>query len=154
MTQHRERILAAIADAATIAGDESVDRESTRLYTDLESDLAGLLRDGDRPRLAFHSVVPVDGRRHTALTVLLEDRIVIAWRSGLLRRRFASLTVPYSTVAGISSRCVAPNPSLGGNPIVTLDTGRSLVIAIPPKGSPLGLAVRNAVINAMGAHRR
>lgn len=153
MTQHRERFIAAITDAATIADDESFGQESTKLYTQIESDLATLLREDDEPSLAFQSVVPVDRRHHTALTVLLQDRLVIGWRSGLFRKKFGSLTVPYATISGISSRCVAPDPALGGNPMVTIEADRSLVIAIPPKGSPLALAVRNVVINAVGAHR-
>lgn len=153
MTDHRERFIDAIANAATVAGDEDFGQESTKLYSDIESDLAGLLHTDDQPSLAFLSVVPIDARNHLALTVLLQDRLVIGWRSGLFRKKFGSLTVPYSTMKGISSRCVAPDRSLGGNPAVTIEAERAIVIAIPPKGSPLALAVRNAVINAMGAHR-
>lgn len=153
MTHHRERFVDAITHAASIAGDEDIGQEGAKLFRDLESDLAGLLEEDDEPSLACLSFLRGDKRNHTALTVLLRDRLVIGWRSGLFRKRFESLTVPYSTITGISSRSVAPDPSLGGNPIVRIEADRPIVIAIPPKGSPLAVAVRNSVINAMGAHR-
>lgn len=153
MTDRRERFIDAISEAATIAGDEDFGRQSAKLYTDLEHDLAGVLQTDDEPSLAFLSVVPFDARNRMALTALLQDRLVIGWRSGVFRKQFGSLTLPYSTIKGISSRCVAPDPSLGGNPAVMIETDRPIVIAIPPKDSPLALAVRNSVVNSLGAHR-
>lgn len=153
MTHHREKFIDAIDAAASIAGDETFGRESSRLFRDLEDDLTSLLVANDEPSLAFRSLVPVDTRNQTAITALLGDRLVVGWRSGRFRKRFGSLVLPYSAMRGITSRDVARDPSLGGHPTITIETDRPVVIAIPAKKSPLLEAVRDAIVDEMGYQR-
>lgn len=93
-----------------------------------------------------------DGARNRmALTALLQDRLVLGWQHGLFRKKFGSLTVPYSTIGSVTAHAATQDPTLGGNPAVSIEADRSIVIAVPPKGSPLAEAVRRAIAEATSA---
>lgn len=150
MTARRDQFIEAISHATMIAGDEEVGEDSAQLYSGIEGELAQLLRPDEQPSLAFLSFVPIGARNQMALTALFQERLIVGWSHGFLRKKFGSLTVPYSTITGVTSTDVSPDPSLGGNPAVTIESDRPLVIAIPPQRSPLAAAVRDSLVEAAG----
>lgn len=150
MTDHREHFIDAISNAATITGDLDTAQESAKLYGDIQDDLDMLLDPDERPSLAFLSVVPVGHRNHFAISTLLEDRLIVGWASGILRKKFGSLVVPYSTITAVDAQAASSDPTLGRNPVITIKGEQTTTLAIPPQGSPLAAAVRDAIVDKAG----
>lgn len=152
MPDHRDQFIDAISAAASIADDADFGLESAKVYRDMADELDNLLPPGGQPSLAFLSFVPQGARNQVALTALLQDRLIVSWQQGLFRKKFGSLTVPFATITAVSTQAVAQDRSLGGNPTLSIEGQHPIVMAIPPKGSPLAESVRDAIVEATGAH--
>lgn len=150
MTDHREHFIDAITNAAAITDDQEFAQDSAKIYGDVQDELDVLLDPEDRPTLAFLAFVPVGHRNRQALTALLQDRLVVVWGSGIFRRKFGSLVVPYSTITAVDAQAASSDPTLGGNPAVTIKGEQTTTLAIPPRGSVLAAAVRDAIVAQAG----
>ena len=93
-----EVVAAGLAVVAELAGDPSLVAGGARIHEALEEALRPEIRAGDRARIALPCVRMAD--KLPALLVVLQDRAIVAWRSGIYRKKDHVETVPLSASWG------------------------------------------------------
>lgn len=64
-------------------------------------DLLGHLHESDRPGMAFSGEVLVGGNWRNGVALTLQDRLVLAWTSGVPRIKTDSLVVPHDSISAV-----------------------------------------------------
>jgi hypothetical protein len=91
-------VAAGLAVVAELAGDPSLATGGAGLYGTLKEALAPEIRPGDRATIALPCVRMAD--RLPALLVVLQDRAILAWKSGTYRKTLHAEAVPLSASWG------------------------------------------------------
>ena len=89
---------AGLAVVVDLAGDASLAAGGARIYRGVEAALRPEIHEGDRATVALPCVRMED--KLPALLLLLQDRAILAWRSGLYRKVLHVETRPLSASSG------------------------------------------------------
>lgn len=98
-----EVVAAGLSVVAELAGDPSLATGGAGIYRAVARAVAAEIRPGDRATIAV-PCVRMEGKL-PALLVVLQDRAVLAWKSGVYRKALHAETVPLSASWGAT---VAP----------------------------------------------
>ncbi len=101
-------------------------------YRKMAVHFRSLMRPGDTCLLAFAGEVESEGSLRPCFVAILQDRVVLAWRVGMLGPRYRSDCVLY---AGIGAITVDDSPARPTGHIVITARGRVQVRVTPPAGS-------------------
>jgi hypothetical protein len=93
-----EVVAAGLAVVAGLAGDPSLAAGGAGIYRSVQGALVPEIRAGDRATIALPCVRMAD--KLPALLVVLQDRAILAWKSGVYRKTLHAETVPLSASWG------------------------------------------------------
>ena len=93
-----EVVAAGLSVVAELARDPSLATGGTGIYRAVEGALRPEIRAGDRATIAVPCVRMAD--KLPALLVVLQDRAILAWKSGVYRKTLHAETVPLSASWG------------------------------------------------------
>jgi hypothetical protein len=95
-----DKISEGLTDFAIATNDPGSARPAGVIYRKVAGALDPLVRPDDVCKLAFTSMIIRPGLRVECLAVVLGDRLVVAWKAGMLRGATAE-TIPFSSITGI-----------------------------------------------------
>lgn len=94
----RAVVVAGLAIAVEVSGDPSLATGGARIYDAVRTLIAPELGPDDRATIAVPCVRMAD--RLGALLLVLQDRAILAWTSGVYRKKFRFETMPLSSSWG------------------------------------------------------
>jgi hypothetical protein len=101
-------------------------------YRKMAVHFRSLMRPGDTCLLAFAGEVESERSLRPCFVAILQDRVVLAWRVGMLGPRYRSDSVLYAAIGAIT---VDDSPARPTGHIVITAHGRVQVRVTPPAGS-------------------
>ena len=101
-------------------------------YRKMAVHFRSLMRPGDTCLLAFAGEVERDGSLRRCFVAILQDRLVLAWRVGMLGPRYRSDCVRYATIVAIT---IDDSPARPTGYVVITARGQLQTRVIPPAGS-------------------
>ncbi len=101
-------------------------------YRKMAVHFRSLMRPGDTCLLAFAGEVEREGSLRPCFVAILSDRLVLAWRVGMLGPRYRADTLAYGA---ISSVAVDDSPSRPTGHVVITIRGKAQTRVTPPAGS-------------------
>jgi hypothetical protein len=108
------------------------------------------IRPGDTCLFAFPSMVVLPEIRVECFVVVLADRVIAAWRKGLMFKKTVSRIIPKHTIQQVSWAMInRPGVTRGRTPVltITVNNDRPIEFAMP-KDKP---AVADSIVAAMRA---
>ena len=131
---------------ATAGGDrELVDLGAMTLRQVSEGFVENVKSD-DICTFAFPGIVILPGIRTDCFAAVLNDRVIVAWRKGVIKKTTVGRVIPKRTIKQVSW-AVSKNPGTRGATVLTIVADETIDIVLP-KGKP---AVANAIVAAMQA---
>jgi hypothetical protein len=101
-------------------------------YRKMAVHFRSLMKPGDMCLLAFAGEVEREGSPRPCFVALLQDRVVLAWRVGMIGPRYRSDCVSYAAIGAIT---VDDSPGRPTGNIVITARGRLQTRVTPPAGS-------------------
>ncbi len=131
---------------ANAIGDKSMLQGGAVVYRDVKDVFIENIRAGDTCMFAFPSMVVLPDIRVECFVAVLNDRVIVAWRKGFIKKTTVSRVIPKSTIKQ-ASWAVSKRPGSRGAALLTITAGETIDIALPI-GKP---AVADAVVAAVQA---
>lgn len=90
-----------LAVFALSTDDDSVTESGAAAYRRVYRTVRQHMRPGDTCRLALPSMIVTPDWRDACFVIVLQDRVLVAYERGLLRRKAESLVIPTATVTDV-----------------------------------------------------
>lgn len=88
--------------AAFFAGSTAFEERLVRLTKGYRDEIRAALHDDDVPLFVLPVQLRHEGKKPPAMALLLQDRAVLLWSTGLVRMKEHTAEIPYSDVTSIS----------------------------------------------------
>jgi hypothetical protein len=129
------------------------DRGSLQLgavaYKSVASEVESLIRAEDVCKLAFPSMIVRPDIRIECLVVVLQDRLIIAWKAGLIRKTVHSMVIPFTGITGIR-REKGTSAATRRATLLVISGEQSATIALPTDKMDAAMAVIRTAIGPVG----
>jgi hypothetical protein len=133
---------------ANATGDKSMVELATMALRDVRDVFVENIKADDTCTFAFPSMVVLPDIRVECFVAILNDRVIVAWRKGLFRKKTVSRVIPKHTIKQASWAVVnRPGVTRGGAALLTIIADETIDIALP-QDKP---AVANAILLAVQA---
>ena len=136
-----------VVDALAIAVRELQDRDLASLWQSSIRPVADIYRDSVKPGdvgvLALPTMVVVEGRRFECGLLVLQDRLVFAWQSGMIRRVTQSAVVPRTDITEV--RAAAGAGVLRSAMVLTVTAGKAWEFVLPTQDAALANRVAEII---------
>ena len=129
-----DEIERSIVRAVMFSGSEEFLKGTSDVYTENVSTLRKILPTDIDPTLSFFVVYQDEAGKHDALSCVLNDQIVVVWRSGLFRRG-GYRVIPFTSITSVDYQQFS---EYSDNPSIVLQSGSDkMVFSIPRESAPL-----------------
>jgi hypothetical protein len=133
---------------ANATGDRSMMQLATMALRDVRDVFVENIKADGICTFAFPSMVVLPDIRVECFVAILNDRVIVAWRKGLFRKKTVSRVILKHTIKQASWAVVnRPGVTRGGTALLTIIADETIDIALP-KDKP---AVANAILLAIQA---
>jgi hypothetical protein len=131
---------------ANATGERMMVQAGAMIYRDVQDVFAENIKADNTCAFAFPSMIVLPDIRTDCFVAVLNDRVIVAWRKGFLRKTTVSRVIPKSTIRQ-AAWAVSNRPDSRGAALLTITADETIDIALP-KGKP---AVANAILAAVQA---
>jgi hypothetical protein len=138
-------IVDGITAYAAAINDQSVAEGGVLAYRLLAREIRQVMRPGDTCRLALSSTIVTPDVRVGCFVIVLQDRILIAFRRGMFRKTSETVVIPISSITGVRSESGTSIATLGTQ-LLTIFGEPSVTIALPVRTH---VAAANAIRRAI-----
>ena len=121
-----------LAAFAVSTNDDSVTESAAAIYQRVCRKVREVMRPGDACRLALPAVIVRPDRRSGCFVIMLQDRVLIAYERGMLRRTTAALVIPIATITDVRQHNGSTAGARGGF-LLTISGQPTATIALPPR---------------------
>jgi hypothetical protein len=128
---------------ATAVNDHSVAEGGALAYRLLAREIRQLMRPGDTCRLALPSIIMTANIRVGCFVIVLQDRVLIAYKRGTFRKTSETIVIPISTITDVYAE--------PGNTLATLGTHLLTIIGTPTATIALPVHAHTAAAAAIRA---
>ena len=141
-------IVDGITAYAAAINDQSVAEGGVLAYRLLAREIRQVMRPGDTCRLALSSTIVTPDVRVGCFVIVLQDRILIAFRRGMFRKTSETVVIPISSITGVRSESGTSIATLGTQ-LLTIFGEPSVTIALPVRRHVAAAnAIRRAIATA------
>jgi hypothetical protein len=131
---------------ANATGDRSMVQAGAMALREVRDVFVENIKADNTCTLAFPSMVVLPDIRTECFVAVLNDRVIVAWRKGFLRKTTVCRVIPKSTISQ-AAWAVSKRPDSRGAALLTITADETIDIALP-MGKP---AVADAVVAAVRA---
>jgi hypothetical protein len=108
---------------------DSVTERGAAAYRRVYRTVRQQMRPGDTCQLALPSTIVTSDRRNPCFVMVLQDRVLVAYERGLLRRKSESVVIPSATVTDIR-RHTGSTAGLRGVALLTICGQPSITVVL------------------------
>jgi hypothetical protein len=119
-----------LAAFAVATNDRSEVEDGMLAYQMVAREIREVMRPGDTCRLALPSAIITADRRVFCFVAVLQDRVVIVWKRGMLRKTAGVIVIPISSITDVRPEGTS-GPSVVGPSMLTIHGDPSATIALP-----------------------
>lgn len=135
-----------LVNFANATGDGAMVQAGAMVFRDVKDAFVENIKAGDTCTFAFPSMVVLPDIRVECFVAVLNNRVVVAWRKGVIRKTTISRVIPKRTIKQ-ASWAVSNRPGTRGAALLTIIADETINIALP-KDKP---AVADAIVAAVQA---
>ncbi|QTE03135.1 hypothetical protein [Streptomyces cyanogenus] len=140
-----EKIIDGLTNYATAISDLEAGQAGALMYQRVKRELAQLVQPSDLCKLAFPSFIIRSDLRAECFAVVLTDRLVIAWKTGLFRKTVSTLTIPVASITSVQLRTGAA-PGMRGAALLDISGSPSATITLQKGRTDAAAAVIRTAI--------
>lgn len=150
MTDKKDQVLDIISDGlmnfADAIGDKSMVEAGAMTYGDTQDVFVEHIQTDNTCTFAFPSMVLLPGIRTECFVAVLNDKVIVAWRTGFFKKTTYSRVIAKNSIKE-ASWAISDRPDSRGASLLTITTDETIDIALP-KDKP---AVADAILAAVHA---
>lgn len=134
-----------LAVFAVATNDHAATESGVAAYRLFSRKIRGLMRPGDNCRLALSSAIIRPHLRTTCFVIVLQNRVLIVYQQGFLRKTPQALVIPIATVADVCQH-IGSARGARGVALLTISGTPSATIALPTNtATAAAAAIREAL---------
>jgi hypothetical protein len=123
-------IVDGLTNYAVALSDNDSGRFGAQMYRYVSREVDALIKPDDVCKLAFPSMMIRPDARSEWLVAIFEDRMIVAWQEGFLRKKSRSVVVPFATIAGMR-RHSGSSAATRGAVLITVSGTPEVTFALP-----------------------
>jgi hypothetical protein len=140
-----ETILEGLTNYVMASGDKREVQAGSMVYKSMANGIRSHISPGDTCSLAFPSMIIRPEIRTNCFVVVLDSKVLVAWKKGLLRKTIEVEVLPKRQISGAEAT-VSNSGGTRGATLMTVQAEKSVCFALP-KGRPdLTDAIRKAIL--------
>lgn len=138
-------IVNGLAEYAVALNDRQAAQFGGMVYKRVARELEALVQGDDKCKLAFPSFLVRPDLRAECFVVILQDRLVIAWKAGVFRKSSGSMVIPFASITSIRREKGTASGTRGAA-LLVISGSQNATIALPVDKTDAAVAVIRTAI--------
>ena len=144
-TDSDETIIDGLINYVEISGNQRDVHEGTAVYRSVADAFRPQISVGDTCSLAFHSMIIRPDIRTECFVAVLDSKVVVAWRKGLIKKYLQTEMIPKDRITSVVVEKSSSGATRGAT-LMRITAGSTMTFAIPPGRMDVGMAIRDAIL--------